>query len=352
MSTSHAIIDCDIHNAPPSFAQLRPYLAEHWQEYMGQSDFKGPTQDMYAAGLPLNGQPETHPPSGGLPGSNLAWLRQQALDEPGVAYAILNCAYAVESLHNPYGAAALASAVNDWLLAEWLEPEPRLRGTLVIPSQDPELAAQEIERRGSHPAFVQIYLPARSSELYGTRRYHPIYRAAEKHHLAIAIHAGGAPGAPPTSSGWPSYFIEEYAGMAHIFQSQLINLLVEGVFEEFPGLKVIFCASGFTWLPSLMWRLDKEWKGLRREIPWVKRPPSDYIRQHVRFTLQPLDLPPDPRQFHQILEQVESDELLLFSSDYPYTRFNQPADALPPGLSAELSHKILVENARKVYKFD
>jgi predicted TIM-barrel fold metal-dependent hydrolase len=99
-----------------------------------------------------------------------------------------------------------------------------------------------------------------------------------------------------------------------------------------------------------MWRFDKEWKGLRREIPWVRRPPSEYIREHVRLTLQPLDAPPDPAQLLQIVEQLGSDELLLFSTDYPHWHFDAPEEALPAGLPGGLLRKILSENARAFYR--
>src|SRR5262249_4518623 len=147
-------------------------------------------------------------------------------------------------------------------------------------------------------------LPVRSAAPYGNRRYHPIYEAAVRHNLVIGLHFGGAPGNPPTPTGWPSYYIEEYAGMAQVFQSQLISLIVEGVFDQFPTLRVALIESGVTWLPSLMWRLDKEWKGLRREVPWVRRLPSDYIRDHVRLTIQPFDAPPGPRYVEQCIAQL------------------------------------------------
>lgn len=344
------VIDCDIHNVVPSIETLLPYLPPHWQEYVSQSDLKGPAASLYSPVVLSEAHPETKPAQGGPPGSDLSLVQEQALGALGVTYAILNCAYAVESVHNPYGAAALASAVNDWQRAEWLEKEPRLRASLVIPSHETDLAVTEIHRLGDQPGFVQVFLPARSVGLYGTRRYHPIYRAAVEHHLVVGIHFGGAPGAPPTASGWPSYYVEEYAGMSHIFQSHLISLITEGVFEEFPTLRVALIASGVTWLPSLLWRLDKEWKGLRREIPWVKRLPSEYVREHVRFTLQPLDAPPEPHQLGQILEQLESDELLMFSSDYPYNRFDTLDQALPAGLPAELKPKVLAENAAAFYR--
>jgi predicted TIM-barrel fold metal-dependent hydrolase len=344
------IIDCDLHNTVPSAEALFPYLSAHWREYISQSAFKGPVDTAYPAGAPTSARPGTIPPDGGPPGSSLVTLQAQVLDVWKVEFGILNCAYAVESLHNPDAATIMASAVNQWQIAEWLQKEPRLRASLVVPSHYPELAAREIERLGDHPGFVQVFLPVRSAAPYGNRRYWPIYEAAVRHNLVIGLHFGGSPGNPPTPAGWPSYYIEEYVGMSQIFQSQVISLIAEGVFDQFPALRVALIEGGFTWLPSLMWRMDKEWKGLRREIPWVKRLPSEYIREHVSLTLQPLDSPPDSYHLRQIMEQLESDDMLMFSTDYPHWHFNSSEEALPVELAPEVERKIMAENARAFYR--
>ena len=107
--------------------------------------------------------------------------------------------------------------------------------------------------------------------------------------------------------------------------------------------------AGFTWVPSLMWRLDKEWKGLRHEIPWVKRPPSDYMRDHIRWTTQPADLPDDPAHLRQILAQMQSDDLLLYASDYPHNHGEERPGGWLDGLPDGLARKIRVENAKSWY---
>ena len=345
-----AVIDCDIHNSVPSVQALFPYLSEHWREYITQSAFKGPTHADYPKGAPIAARPDTAPPDGGPPGSDLATLRRQALDPWGIEIGILSCAYAVESVHNPDAAAAMASAVNDWLVAEWLDREPRLRASLVVPSQQPEMAAREIDRLGGHPGFVQVALPVRSPMLYGNRHYHPLFAAAARHDLAVGIHFGGAPGNPPGGSGWHSYYLEEYVGMAQVFQSQVLNMIVEGLFDRFPTLRVALVESGFSWLPALLWRMDKEWKGLGREVPWTRRLPSDYVREHIRLTMQPLDLPHAAAAIDEVLAQFGGDELLLFATDYPHQHFDRIEEALPDGLSAPLRRKILADNARAFYR--
>jgi predicted TIM-barrel fold metal-dependent hydrolase len=212
------------------------------------------------------------------------------------------------------------------------------------------MGAAEIDRLGDHPGFVQVLLPVRSEAPYGHRRYLPILEAAARHNLVVSLQFGGAPGNPPTGSGWPSYYIEEYVGMAQVFQSQLLNLIVEGVFDRLPTLRVALVEGGWTWLPSLMWRIDKDWKGLRREVPWNTQPPSAYIRERVRLTLQPMDAAPDPVHQRQMVDALGSDELLMFSTDYPHWHFAEPAQALPSGLTDNVKHKILRDNARAFYQ--
>jgi predicted TIM-barrel fold metal-dependent hydrolase len=344
-----AVIDCDLHNPLPSIQALFPYLSEHWREHCTQTGFRGPSGNAYPRGAPTSARPDWRSPAQ-APRTALDLMRERVLDPWNVELGVLNCTYAVESLHNPDVAAALASAVNDWQIAEWLDKEPRLRASIVVPSQQPAMAAREIERVGGHPGFVQVFLPVRSPMLYGNRMYHPIYEAAVRHDLVIGVHFGGAPGNPPTPSGWPSYYIEQYAGMGQIFQSQVMNVVAEGVFDRFPTLRMAMIEGGWSWLPAWMWRLDKEWKGLRREMPWVRRPPSEYIREHMRFTLQPVDRA-DVSTFLTLIDQLGSDELVLFSTDYPHWHFDADEEVLPAGLPAELTGKIASENARAFYRW-
>jgi predicted TIM-barrel fold metal-dependent hydrolase len=148
--------------------------------------------------------------------------------------------------------------------------------------------------------------------------------------------------------GWPSYYTEDYVGQAQAFQTQLTSMICEGVFTKFPHLKVVLLESGFTWLPAHLWRLTKYWRGLRMEIPWVDRAPGDIVRSNVRFSLQPVDGPPDQESLLKLFDHMQSDELLLFSTDYPHHQFDGNA-ALPDGLSPELARKIAIDNPRATY---
>jgi predicted TIM-barrel fold metal-dependent hydrolase len=343
-------IDCDVHLVVPSVDVLLPYLSDHWQAYIRETAFKGPVDSSYPRGAPIGGHPE--PGTAGEAAPDLDELRDAVFDQSGTTTAILTCAYAIESVRNPFAAAALASAVNDWQIEQWLTRDQRLRGSVAVPIQDPDLARAEIDRVGDHPGFVQVCLPVHAEALYGTPRYFPVFEAAVRHRLVVAIQHGGNPGSPPTAAGWPSHFIEEYVGMSHVFQSQVISLVTGGVFDKFPEVGVTLLESGVSWLPSLMWRLDKEWKGLRREVPWVRRLPSEYIREHIRLTAWPFDAPPDGAQINEITDQMGSDKLLLYASDYPHDHGRERERAFWNAIPASLAAKIRSENAREFYRLD
>ena len=83
-------------------------------------------------------------------------------------------------LPNAQLAARLCSAYNDWLLENWLQPEPRLRGMIVVPAQWPEAAAREIRRVGGRDEFVGVFLPGASRIPYGNPVHDPIWEAVER----------------------------------------------------------------------------------------------------------------------------------------------------------------------------
>ena len=345
-----APIDCDVHNVVGPIETLEPYLDAHWREVIATSQFAGPTDQAHPPNLATSRGPELSDVVGAAPGRTLRSLREQLLDPIGAELAILSCDYGVESVRNPDAAAALATAVNDWQVAEWLEPEPRLRAAIVVPSQQPAMATAEIERRARDPRFVAVYLPVRSAVPYGNRIWWPLLEAISERELVLELHFGGSPGLPPTASGWPTSWLEEYVDMSSAFASQLTSLIAEGAFDRFPSLRLTLVESGFAWLPAFMWRFDKGWRGLRREVPWTSRLPSEYAREHVRVTLQPVDGPADARQLLEVIEQLGSDAMLMFSSDYPHRHTTEELSAVPEGLKPEFADRLLAGNAREHYR--
>ena len=292
-SARRSIIDCDIHNEPAKIEALFPYLPEHWREHITQSLFKGPVDHIYPPNAPTAARPGSRRTAPA--GSDLGLLRAQALDEPGVEIGILNCAYA--DRQHPQPRRGRRAGQRRQRLAD-----RRVAGQGAAParldrraeSSIPELAAREIDRVGGHPGFVQVFLPvahaasatATASTTRSGRRSRATTWSPASTSAARPATRRRRPAGPPTTS-------RSTPAMAQVFATQLTSIISEGVFDRFPSLRVALIESGFTWLPAHMWRFDKEWKNLRRLVPWVKRAPSEYIREHMRLTIQPLDAPPD-----------------------------------------------------------
>ncbi len=342
-------IDCDLHPASPATAALMPYLDEYWRETFIMRGVDRMSLAMTASPprAPINVRPEWKAKSG-FAGDTVETVRAQALDPFGTRLAICNVLNGSMIMHSDDMAAALCGAVNEWLAREWLDKETRLRGSIIVSAQNAELAVAEIEKRSADPRFVQVVILAQNDEPLGRRRYWPIYEAAARHKLPLCIHAGGSNRHAPTATGWPSFFVEAYVAQGSIFESQLLSLVAEGVFHKVPDLKVVCAESGFTWLPSFFWRADKTWRGVRAETPWVTEQPSDIVKRHVRFTLQPVEAPLETDALTRTLEHIDCDDILLFSTDYPHAQF-EGLNALPAALGETLARKIMIDNPLATY---
>ncbi len=340
-------IDCDVHPKVPNIAALQRYMDDYWRETTTVRGIDVFETVSYPNNAPMTLRADAK--AGNLrTDEDAGRLGKALLDKHGFSTAILNCLYAVQTIRDEHMAKAFCAAVNDWVRHEWLDRDPRLRGSIVVPIQNIEYAVDEVNRCAADQRFVQVLFIALGERPLGKSEFWPIYRAAEKHGLTIGIHAGSSYHHATTGSGWPSYWTEDYAAQSLGFHAQVGSFIAEGVFVKFPKLKAVMIESGVTWLPPYMWRFSKFWRGVRLEVPWIDRPPMEILRDHIRFTLQPFDCPDDPELVRRVLDQLPSDEMLLFSSDFPHWQFDVDA-MLPLGIDGALARKIMVDNPKAAY---
>lgn len=359
---SGPVIDCDIHHDWPRAEALVEYMSPGWREYVTRS---GTDRLVPVAPTAMIANPggiireESYPENGDLPGSDYGIMRDQLLDPCGISHGILSFglgAY-VSAIPNPYLAQEIARAANDWSIDTWLSGlDSRLYGAVLVPTQLPEEGAAEIRRVGGHPNIVQALMVSNGvGKPFGHPIFHPIYEAAVEMNLPIGIHAGGeAFGGQcisPIGGGVPALYLEHHVLVPQGMMTHLVSFIAHGVFEKFPTLKLILIECGVAWLPGLLWRFDMDFKGLRRDAPWLKRHPSEYFYDHVRVTTQPLELSPKRDQLIDLLTMVGGEDILCFSSDFPHWDGDVP-EYVQQRLPEAWHRKVMYENAARLYGFD
>jgi uncharacterized protein len=334
----YGLVDCDVHpQLPGGLADLAPYLSVGDRHRIGLGEphreaVSVPRNMLYAnpAGVLRR---DSYPPHGGPPGSDSGFVASHLLDAHQISRAILlgGDMLGLGAMPDPDLAAVIASAYNDWLADRWLAADDRFRAALVVAPQDPAQAVAEIRRSGANRGFVAVLMPL-SNVLMGHRQYYPVYAAAAELGLPVTVHPNSSEGifttGPALAGAAPTYYVEWHTGLSQVFQANLISLVCHGVFERFPTLTVVMTEGGFAWLPDVLWRLDKNVKGLREQVPWIRRLPSEYVFDHVRFTSQPFVEPRRREHLHVLCDIIQAGRTLLFSSDYPHWDFDDPTNAL------------------------
>ena len=353
-ATKLAIVDCDIHPAFRKPSDLYPFLPARWREHMttfGEHLRQGLSGQlawprMMASGLRVDAFPEDGPP-----GSDLELMRRQHLDANGVEYGMLmQLSKGGMEERNLEFAAALSHAINDWQLETFVKPEPRLRAGIVVPQEDaafavkrdraPRRAIRRLRRSSSRRGRA-----IRSATGATGRSTRPRSAATGRSRCTSRASAAAM---PRPASGWPTYYMEEHYAATTGMQNTLTSLVFEGVFERFPKLKIVLIEGGFAWAPALCWRMDKHWERLRVETPHVKRPPSEYVREHVWFTTQPIEEPDHPQHLAEVIEWLGWDRL-MFSTDYPHWDFDDPQQAFKFKMTEAQKAKVFRDNAKALY---
>jgi predicted TIM-barrel fold metal-dependent hydrolase len=352
------IIDCDVHPLlPRGLESLYPHMPKAWEER-----FRRKRAHTAGQGLPIrfahpNGtvvRDDASPGAGKPGGSDPQFMIADLLEKHGIGLAVLNslqtgawCA----TLASTEESIVIASAANDYYIQTWLPLDRRFTYAIVVPSQDPQAAAAEIRRTGGHPQVSAVAVPP-IALLLGHRYWYPIYEAAQEMDLPIFLHVTGTDGvyngAPMPAGGHPDSYVERYVTLSQAAEANLNSLIMNAVFERFPRLRVLFVEYGFVWPIALTLRMDRLWRGLRHEVPWVTKPPSEYVDGHVWFATQPIEEPKNASDLQSIVDMIGARNL-CFSTDYPHWDNDMPMQSLRT-LKAEDREAIMRDNARRVLR--
>ena len=334
-------IDADVHVAPADIDALAEHMDDYWRDYLVNAGMRLSPH--------LSG---SYPQSGPAPPSDVDALREQVLDPWGPSHAVLTCLTAFDASRNGYYDAALCSAINDWLRAEWLDRDDRVRAE----PHDPH-ARPRPRGRGGRARRATTSASSACSSRSAARRAGAT-AASTTLHEAIAAQGprrspstpGAAPGARRRRAASRHTYFEDYLRqLADRRPGAAAEPRLRGRLRARPGAARRPARGGFSWLPPLLWRFDKDWKAIWREVPWVKERPSEYVKRHVRAATAPAQLPADPQQAAQLAEMLDASDMLVFASDFPHEHGEGNLDALLEALDDAGREAVLRGNAAALY---
>jgi predicted TIM-barrel fold metal-dependent hydrolase len=253
------------------------------------------------------------------------------------------------AIPNAEYAVALAQAYNRWLLEEWLSREPGLYGVVLATPQHPEAAAREIERYAQEEKIVGIYLPtAGVNPLWGHRIYDSIMAAAAATGLPVCLHSVTlvSPAFPCQLDQFENHFARQVLSHAFAMMANLTSIIHSGVPARYPNLRVVFTVA---WVPYMMWRMDKYFNEYRRMVPFLEQRPSDYIKERMWFSTQPIEEPDNPKDLVATIDLLGGPERILFASDWPHHDFDHPRTIMKLPMPAAAKRQIMGENAMQVF---
>jgi predicted TIM-barrel fold metal-dependent hydrolase len=249
-------------------------------------------------------------------------------------------------------ALALARAYNAWLVDQWLIPDRTMKGAIMAIPQDPDATAREIEQYAQEPGVVAVYLPAAGVEpLYGHRMYDPIYQAAQDAGLPVLLHSVEAvfPVFPFQLQKYETSLARHAFSHPLAMMANMLSIINTGAMVRFPDLQFAFVEAGISWVPFMMYRLDKEYTERRREVPFLQERPSAYIRRFYYGT-QPIEEPEPMRDLVTVFKLFGGEDTVMFASDWPHHDFDHPRKILEAPFSDEAKRKIMGGNAVRFFK--
>jgi predicted TIM-barrel fold metal-dependent hydrolase len=355
---SYRIIDSDVHpTLPHGLPDLYEYMPRDWrvrfERKTGWNDGSRPLMGRFAMPNMRGVRLDIHGPNGTPAGSDPEWAARDLFDDWNIDCAILyNLQTGNQSnvMTAPDEANVIARAGNEYYAERWLPADPRYMLVMHVAPEDPVAAAAEIRRYGQNPRVAAVALTP-INMLFGNRYFWPIYEAASELELPIYSHVVTTQfqyqGAPAVCGGNPESHPEYRSLLGQIAESNVNSLVWTGTFERFPGLKFLFVEYSFTWVLSLLWEMDRNFVNEREATPWLKKRPSEYVHENIRFSTQPLvEAPRD--ELYQLIDLMGPD-LLMFSSDYPHFDNDPPAEVFR-GLDPEVQRMIYVDNALDAFR--
>jgi len=272
--------------------------------------------------------------------------RLAIMDQNGIDVHVLSLVAPGVQMLPAAEASALACLAND-RLADAIRLHPRrYAGLATVAPQDPQAAAREIERAVQQLRLNGVIINSHTNgEYLDEPRYRPLLEAAAALRTPIYIHPR-AP-VPAMAAAFRRYTLEHAIWG---FQAEAglhgLRLIVSGLFDQLPGLRIIL-GHGGEGLPYWLSRIDTMYRQFQvSERPALQRRPSEYLRDHFVVTTSGMNWGPAVRL---CIDALGADKV-MFAVDYP---FQDSAEALAGLRCADLApaerQAVMHGNAERVF---
>ena len=353
---AYKVLDTDFHIIP-DWEAMRKYMPEPFRTELNRMPLVGGDYSpKYAIGLEGTGQEV-------LGRASTAADVLRVLNEIGVDTVILSPGFQrPQSMFHLGMLSVVCAAYNDYLAHEVLPLSPRIKASIMINHRNPLDGAAEIRRHGKTPGFVGVYTEFGGNyEPLGSARHDPIYDAAVEHNLVVISHIGTFWQAfTPMAQGTSTW--TELVGLSSVCTGMTVvgSMIMQGLFDKYPTLRVVMQEGGFWWLAEFMARADDYYlshpgdiKLLPRKLEagerFLNKMPSEYFASNIRFSSQPVCFPKQDLHFKYLMELCQGEDLLLYSSDWPHATFDPLNWVFNHHVSEAGRRKILTENGRAWY---
>ena len=251
---------------------------------------------------------------------------------------------------DPFIETQLAWAYCRWLTERILPGSPHIKTMIYLPMNQPDACLRFVEQFGENPGVVGFMVTSARYRPVHANVYMRLYRAIEERGLPLSFHAIYHQ-QERMFEGMNKFLSVHALGFIFYNLVHITNMVVNGIPERFPNLKLLWIESGLAWIPFLMQRLDNEYMMRSSEAPLLKRLPSEYMRE-MYYTTQPIENH-DLAALELTMKMINAETQLLFSSDYPHWDFNLPSTIWDlPFLSEEAKRRILGQNAYELFRLD
>lgn len=320
-------IDCCRFAGVERFEDLFPYMPGNWARHFDRYEWTG------AVGLASNhirvSDQFQHPQ---IP------RYDPNADGDELRIVLSHQALAVNGWADTVAAGVFVDACNAYALDRWVSDASRIAA--VVNPFDPSAAAAQVRALKGNPHVAAISVPL-ASRLLGEPSWDPLYEACIDAGLPILVRFSGVEGsyagAPPLAGAPHTNPLSRHILMPQLAESNVASLIFQGTLLRYPELRFLFAGFGFRWLPSLMRRIDQEWRNFRSDTPWVRERPAVTLLRNIYVGTHPIGEVPEGDNWQGEFEKGVFDRL-VFCSNAPFDT-DSPAEVVRR-LSSPLAERL------------